>query len=120
MHFKRLIILIGCLLTVSFLYSQDVVSWNYYSKKSAPGTYEIHLTARVQSPWHIYSGSTPDGGPIPTKINFSKNPLTHYLGDVKEVGHMEQGHEGVFGVDVKFYSGEVDFVQLVQLKNKVK
>ena len=37
--------------------------------------YEVTLTATLPKPWHIYSQHTGDGGPIPTKVKFTKNPL---------------------------------------------
>lgn len=98
----------------------DPVSWSFTSKKIADKTYEIHLTATIASPWHMYSQSSPDGGPLPTKISFTKNPLVTIDGKTKEVGKMETKHEEVFDVDVKQYSNKVDFVQVVKLKSNVK
>ncbi len=63
---------------------------------------------------------TPDGGPIPTSITFTKNPLVIVEGKAREVGKLEKHHEPLFGVDVKQFSNTVDFVQLVQLKAPVK
>lgn len=96
------------------------VTWNYTAKKIADKTYEVHLTASVKNPWHIYSQSTPEGGPIPTKIIFKKNPLVIPTGKAKEKGKLLQKHEEVFDVDVKYFDGNVDFVQVVKLKSNVK
>ena len=41
-------------------------------------------------------------------------------GAAKEVGKLEQKHEELFGVDVKQYSGKVDFVQKVKMKAAAK
>lgn len=101
-----------------FSFSQ--ISWKYSAKKIGDKLYEIHLTATVDHPWHTYSQTTPEGGPLPTKISFSNNPLVVLKGAVKEVGKMQVIHDNNFGVDVKFYSEQVDFVQQVQLKSNVK
>ena len=98
----------------------DPVSWSFSAKKIADKTYEVHLTATIASPWHMYSQSSPDGGPLPTKIEFAKNPLATLDGKTKEVGKMETKFEDVFGVNVKQYGGKVDFVQVVKLKSNVK
>ena len=90
------------------------------SKKIGDKTYEVHITATIDHGWHIYSQTTPDGGPIPTSITFTKNPLVIVEGKAKEVGKLEQHHEPLFGVDVKQFSNTVDFVQLVKLKAPVK
>jgi DsbC/DsbD-like thiol-disulfide interchange protein len=110
------------LLLTNFLFAQiqNPVSWTATSKKIGDKTYEIHLTASIQKGWHVYSQNTPDGGPVPTSISFTKNPLLDLNGTAKEVGKLEQRHEPLFGVDVKQFSNTVDFVQVVKLKANVK
>lgn len=117
------IILSGFLLMISHFLSaqiQNPVDWTVSSKKIADKTYEIHLTATINKGWHVYSQTTPDGGPIPTSISFTKNPLLLLQGKAKEVGKLEQHNEPLFGVDVKQFSDKVDFVQVVKLKAAVK
>ena len=99
---------------------QSPVNWTATAAKSADGIYAITLTASVPAPWHIYSQSTPDGGPVPTSISFNKNPLITIAGKAKEKGDLKTTHDKNFGVDVKYYSGKVQFVQLVRVKAGVK
>lgn len=113
------VLLIACIAT-SFATAQDVVKWTWSAKKLAPQSYELSFSAKVEKPWHIYSQSTPDGGPLPTVFAFNKNPLITFNGKVKESGKLLQKHEEVFGVDVKYFAGNVVFTQLVKLKSKVK
>ena len=89
-------------------------------KKTGGKKYEVHLSAKIDDPWHIYSQATPAGGPVPTKISFMKNPLVTINGAVREVGKMNVKREEVFGVDVKYYDGTVDFVQDVSLRPNVR
>lgn len=103
-----------------FAQMQNPVSWSATSKKIDAKTYEIHLTANIEPGWHTYSQTTPDGGPVPTSITFTKNPWITIGGNTKEVGKLEKHHEPLFGVDVKQFSNKVDFVQLVKLKAPVK
>lgn len=99
---------------------QGPVDWTFSAKKINATTYEIYLTANLEPGWHVYSQSTPDGGPIPTTISFSKNPLVSLNGKAKELGKLEQRFEELFGVDVKQFSDKVSFVQTIQVKGKVK
>jgi hypothetical protein len=99
---------------------KDPVQWAFTAKKINATTYEVHLTANIENGWHLYSQTTPDGGPVPTSIELSKNPLLVIDGSAKEMGKLEQHHEPLFGVDVKQFSGKVDFVQTVKLKGKAK
>lgn len=105
---------------ILFAQIQDPVSWSATSKKINDKTYEIHLTANIDNGWHTYSQTTPEGGPVPTSITFTNNPLLTLEGKTKEVGKLEQHNEPLFGVDVKQFSNKVDFVQVVKLKAPVK
>jgi len=79
------------------------------------------MTANVPSPWHIYSQSTPEGGPIPTSISYTKNPLLVMERDTAiESGRIITRHEDVFGVDVIYFDGKAEFVQTVKLKANAK
>lgn len=98
----------------------QVVKWKYSAKKVGDKTYEVRLSAEVDEEWHIYSQGTPKGGPLPTTINFNKNPLVSLNGKVKEEGKMVFYHDEVFDVDVHAYKEKVDFVQLVKLKSNAK
>ena len=119
---KRIITIAFLLLFSNLLFAQiqNPVEWSATSKKISDKTYEVHITATIDNGWHIYSQTTPDGGPIPTSITFTKNPLVIVEGKAKEVGKLEKHHEPLFGVDVKQFSNTVDFVQLVKLKAPVK
>ena len=118
---NRLILILIAFLTGTAGFAQsDIVQWKFESKKLADKKYEVKLIAMVKDPWHIYSTTTPDGGPLPTKISFTKNPLTALDGSLKEVGKLEQKNEPLFGVDVKQFSNTVVFVQQVKVKGKAK
>ena len=99
---------------------ENPVKWSFTAKKIADKTYEVHLTATIESGWHIYSQSTPEGGPIATSVSYSKNPLLTIEGSVKEVGKLEKHFEKLFGVEVLQFSKKVDFVQVIKIKANAK
>lgn len=118
---KSCLLLAGLMLTLfSFAQNQDPVKWSFTSKKINPTTYEVRMSAKVDMGWHIYSQSTPEGGPVATSISFTKNPLVTLDGTAKEAGKLEKHFEPLFDVDVKQFSNQVDFVQTVTVKPKVK
>jgi thiol:disulfide interchange protein DsbD len=96
------------------------VQWMFWAKRTSGKSYEIHLKATVQSPWHIYSQHTPPGGPVPTQINFMKNPLLIIEGRPRENGRLVTKHEEVFGTNVKYFDGVVEFVHVIKLKSPAK
>ena len=100
--------------------AQNPIKWTFSAKKIADQTYELTMSADVQSPWHIYSQDTPDGGPLPTKITFNNNPLIKVEGTPKELGILKEKNEEVFKVKVKYFKGNADFTQIVKLKSNVK
>ncbi len=119
---KKIFFLLFLIFSTVMLQAQilNPVSWAITSKKIKDKTYEVNLTATINNGWHIYSQSTPEGGPIPTSISFTKNPLFDLDGKTKESGKLEQRHEEIFGVDVKQFSNKVDFIQVIKLKSPVK
>jgi len=118
---NRLLLILTSFLIGSAAFAQsDVVEWKFESRKLEDKKYEVKLIAVVKNPWHIYSTTTPDGGPLPTKISFTKNPLTVFDGKLKEVGKLETHFEEVFDVDTKFFNNKVEFVQVVNVKGNAK
>ena len=97
------------------------VTWTYTAKKIADKTYEVHLTAAIQTNWHLYSQKQPeDAINQPTEILFNKNPLVIFNGAVKEVGKMKLFKDEKLKISANQYSEKVDFVQVVKLKANVK
>lgn len=119
---KKLLSFILGLMILSAVNAQvkNPVQWSFSSKRINATTYEVHLTATIEDGWHIYSQTTPEGGPVPTSIDYLRNPLLTMDGATKEIGKLEQHNEPLFGVDVKQFSDKVDFVQIVKLKGKAK
>ncbi len=100
--------------------AQPPIVWSFSAKKVADKTYEVRISATLTGEWHVYSQTTPAGGPTPTDITFASNPLVTLDGGTKEVGKLEEHFEPLFGVIVKQFSEKVEFVQKVKLKAAVK
>ena len=119
---KRLLLFITLLNITSTAFTQlkDPVKWTYTATKKSDKVYEITYTAVIEKPWHIYSQTTPKGGPVPTKFIYKTNPLLTISGIPKENGALVKKHEEVFGVDVKYFDTKVVFTQTINLKSSVK
>ena len=103
------------------LHAQTPVSWSFNSKKVSDKTYEVHLTANIQSGWHLYSQDQPsDAIAIPTSVTINNNPLLKLDGKVKEVGKMEKFNDKNLGISAHQYSNKVDFVQVVKVKSNAR
>ena len=117
---RKQLLLALILFISSPLFSQGPVNWNFSVKKISDKVYDLYFTANVIPGWHLYSQTSPEGGPDPTTILFNKNPLLIYEGKIKENGELLEKFEDVFGVVVKYYEDKVDFIQRVRLKSNIK
>lgn len=113
-----LLLLLFC--SCAVIHAQNPVSWSFSAQKTGAGLYEIHLTATVEEPWHIYSQASPAGGALPTSFTFSKNPLLMLQGKVKEKGKLISTYEKAFNMELKYFEGGVTFIQTVKLKAKAR
>jgi Disulphide bond corrector protein DsbC len=109
------------LITVAAKAQLNPVSWTYSAKKVSDKIYELHITATMQSGWHLYSQTQPeDAIAEPTKITFNKNPLLILDGKIKEEGKMEKFHDAKLELSANQYSSKVEFVQTIKLKANAK
>lgn len=95
------------------------VKWTYQAVKTGDKKYNIIITANVDAPWHIYSQFVKKG-PVPTTVQFAKNPLVVINGSTKEVGNLEKKFDNNFGAVIGSFGGKVQFIQAVTLKVNTK
>jgi len=65
------------LAAVSVFAAEDPISWTlaFDTKSAAPGGHLLgKLTATLTSGWHLYSATTPPGGPNPTTLKLADSP----------------------------------------------
>lgn len=103
-----------------FCQTESPVKWSFESRRKSSNAYEIILHATLPEPWHLYSQFTPDGGPLATRITFASNPIVTIEGAPKEVGKLVTRQDKNFGVEVRYFSGGVDFVQTIKSKSAVR
>jgi len=116
MKVTLLSLLVTLISAVAMAQSSNEVKWSYTAKKIADKTYEVRMTATVNSGWHIYSQKVGVDGPIPTSFTFSKNPLIVLDGTPNEVGKVISKNEEVWGGVVRYFENKVEFVQKVKVK----
>jgi hypothetical protein len=109
-------------LVISVVHGQSThIEWKYAVKQTSGKTYEIHLSAKLDEPWHIYSQTQPKGAiNIPVSFDFAPNPLITLIGKPKEVGKMQKVKDKITGITANEYTNKVDFVQEIKLKAAVR
>jgi hypothetical protein len=115
-----------CLAIISSLFyivgvSQNPVHWKYSIREIATKTYETHLTAVMDKGWHIYAQAQPkESIAVPTKFEFTKNPLVIFEGSPKEIGKKETYKDNIAGITQFYYEDSVVYVQVIKLKANAK
>ena len=93
----------------------DPVQWTLAApaNQAPPGsTVPLRLAARADAGWHLYSLSTPKGGPIPTTITVPENVAGFQIWQPKP----ERRFDPNFNLDVETFSGDAVFFLPVQIK----
>ena len=118
---KKFLSLLMLTIGVAAAKAQTPVNWTFSTKKISDKTYEVHLTAMLQSGWHLYSQAQPeDAIVIPTGFKFTNNPLLKLDGNTREIGKLEKFKDEKLGISANQYSRKVDFVQIIKLKGNAK
>lgn len=119
---KKIVLGIFLLINALLVTAQvkNPASFSYKAIKKTADTYEVVITATLEKDWHIYSQKTEPGGPLPTKLNFTPNPLIKLNGKPEEKGKLQKTFDKTFGVNVLYYSNEVNFVQTIKVKAGVQ
>ncbi|MDO6434546.1 protein-disulfide reductase DsbD family protein [Flavitalea sp. BT771] len=120
-HSVVFFVLVHTLLAASGQRGLHPIAWQYSARKVADKTYEVHLTAQLQTGWHAYSQKQPeDAVAQPTEIRFKPNPLVGLMGKIREIGAMEKWKDEASGIQANQYANQVDFVQVVKVKGNVR
>jgi len=107
----------SCLILFSICFSQMIyaqhnpVSWEGNSKQLLDGTYEIQVTATIQSGWYVYAQELEsDMGPVPTSLEFENVEI---IGKAVESGNRKEGMDKAFGMNVVKFLDNVTFTQKI-------
>lgn len=94
----------------------DPIKWETSVEKVSDSTYNLVTTATLQSGWHLYAQTVPDGGPIPTTFSYKTDPNFSLIDKTTEPAGIEIDDK-VFEMRIKFFKNEAVFKQLVKINN---
>ena len=102
------------LLAFSFsLYAQEVVTWQFKSRKIDNETLELVMTASIEDEWYMYS-TKPGDGPMPTEFTFTSGPEYELVGGITEPNPPKEKLDEGFGSNVRIFEYEAVFVQKIK------
>lgn len=109
-------ILINFLATISTTTAQilDPVSWSFSTEKLSENQFELRISATIDEGWSIYGINLPDGGPIPTSIEFSQSQ-DYKLVDSLIYPQPKVKYDPNFDMELSMFDKQVDFIQVVEV-----
>lgn len=115
---KTAITLLGLLFT-SFIFAQDIITWNFSLEDAGNGEVNIIAKASVREGWYMYDTRIPDGGPNPTIIEFDKVAGAEEVGEFQSLDRKATvKHDEIFGMDIGIFTGSVVFAQRLRVTDK--
>jgi thiol:disulfide interchange protein len=112
-------LLAACFLALASLAgaAEDPVQWTlaFDSKSAAPGSHVLaKFTGIIQPHWHVYSMTTPPGGPNPTTASIADNPAVagFKIYQAKPVRKLDPS----FGIDTETFSEQYVLLFDIELK----
>lgn len=100
----------------AFAQIDKMVIWTKSVKKVAAKTYELHMSAKINKGFRLYS-QYPGDGPVPTRFTISKNTLAVINPKIKEVGKVIKAYDESFKTVLRYYENTVVFVIIVKIKS---
>ena len=97
----------------------DPVKWDFSAKKINNTTYEVHLTAAIDEPYHIYSQTTSKQVSSPTNVSWEENKSVRLKGKLREIGELKTEYIEMIDATLAYYEGKVSFVQVVKVKGNL-
>jgi thiol:disulfide interchange protein len=100
-----------------FAQKLDPVKWTLEADqaKAAPGgTVAARLTAKLEPGWHLYSPTTPPGGPTPTTLKLDANPAVDKFSIYQP--KPDRKFDPNFNLDVEWFEKEAVFLVAADLK----
>lgn len=99
---------------------KNPVKWTYAAKKINATNYELRFTAQIDRTWHIYTIDHKGDIGVATSFTINTNPLATTVGNVSTTAKALAMKDPSTGTNVKFYEGQVVFIQKIKLKAPVK
>lgn len=116
---KQFIAFILVLFSINSVTAQlNPVKWSTSVEKISDTEYNLIFNADIESKWHLYSQTLPEGGALPTAFTYNNEGEDYkVLGKTKESRSITK-YDKVFDMDLTFFDDSAIFTQRIELVNK--
>ena len=113
---KRLLGALLFLNSVSLLgqFTTPPLQWSKELIQESDSIYSLQITALIEDGWHLYSQFTPEGGSLPTELEFKEAGVAYELLGKTEESETETAYSDVFDVDERFFKKRAVFTQKIK------
>lgn len=114
---KRSILSIFFLLFAFHSFAQilEPVKWSFDSKQNG-NEVKLIFKATIEDDWHLYDTSLPDGGPVPTSINFEDTSKFELVGELEKKPKPTEKFDQTFQMDLRYFDVQAELIQTIRLK----
>ena len=89
----------------------DPVKFTATLKTGNSAEAEIVFTGKIDKGWHVYSTGLGADGPVSATFNVTKLEGVELVGKLKAVGHEISSYDQLFGMNLRYFENNVQFVQ---------
>ncbi len=113
---KLFLFFIVALFSTGFITAQIVnpVKWEMSTQDRGNNTVQLIFKAEIMRPWHMYGLNIPEGGPIPTTINFYDTTGFDIAGKPDQNPAPEIVDDPIFNMQLELFDGVVTYSQLIR------
>ena len=113
---KRLLGALLFLNSVSLLaqFTAPPLQWSKELIQESDSVYSLEITALIEDGWHLYSQFTPEGGSLPTELEFNEAGVAYKLLGKTEESETETAYSDVFEVEERFFKKRAVFTQKIK------
>ncbi len=115
---KKISVLFAFIFTTLFLNAQIVnpTKWEFDSKQIGDEV-DLIFKATIESGWHLYDTSLPEGGPIATSFVFEDSTLFDFVGEILKDPQPEIHFDETFQMNVGYFNTQAVLIQKIKLKS---
>lgn len=119
---KLILIAMFILLAVTGLSAQTEapITWSVSARMTSDTEGVLYIRANIETGWHLYSTSLPDGGPKPTSFVFSATDGIKFDGAVKAKSKAIENMDSQFGIVLSYYEETALFTRNFKLSPESK
>lgn len=117
---KRIALFLLVVLTGSMAISSQVikpVTWKFSVNRIDEHKVEVIANATIDAPWHLYSTDIPEGGPVPTSLNFEESALYKTVGKLTEQPRAVLNFDESFQMKVGYFSKSARLIQQLEVNS---